>query len=397
MAEAAGFLDYLAARIRVEGPISFSSFMREALYHPVWGYYADPERRIGRGGDFYTSVCVGPLYGELLADVFASMWVALGRPREWILVEQGGHDGVLARDILQALKAHHRDSFDAVRWIFIEEREAWRQAQAATLEAAGLDSQMEWPMSAGTFRRRPGIFFSNELVDAFPVDRVVRRGGSWKEVRVTWDATSQTLGTSESQAAASLVEAVERTGAPEVDGYEVEINVEARPWVRTWDHWLESGFTVTVDYGDAAPHLWTLERTGGTLRTYAAHEVGGNVLAEPGRRDLTAHVDFSVLVDEGRRRGWTWTAWTDQHRFLTSAAEAGWMERMETALVNNARDAATSAALRQFRTLTHPEIMGRAFRVLVMSKGVSADGSAGIAGLKYNRPFPGFSDQASPA
>jgi len=57
---------HLLERISREGSLSFSDYMAEALYHEKRGYYSQPGR-VGRGGDFFTSVSVGPLFGELLA------------------------------------------------------------------------------------------------------------------------------------------------------------------------------------------------------------------------------------------------------------------------------------------------------------------------------------------
>src|SRR5688572_18648672 len=89
--------------IRANGPISFTRFMEIALYCPNLGYYERPDSRIGKGGDYYTSVSVGPLFGELLAFQFAKWLEVL--PGSVQLVEAGAHDGQLAHDILSALPA----------------------------------------------------------------------------------------------------------------------------------------------------------------------------------------------------------------------------------------------------------------------------------------------------
>jgi len=49
--------------------------MELALYCPDCGYYEKDNDTIGRRGDFYTSVSVGSLFGELLAFQFAG-WLA---------------------------------------------------------------------------------------------------------------------------------------------------------------------------------------------------------------------------------------------------------------------------------------------------------------------------------
>ena len=65
--------EVIGERIREHGPLSFARYMDLALYHPTLGYYARADRRSGRAGDFFTSVDLGPLFGELLAAQFVEM------------------------------------------------------------------------------------------------------------------------------------------------------------------------------------------------------------------------------------------------------------------------------------------------------------------------------------
>jgi SAM-dependent MidA family methyltransferase len=95
----------LRQRIRKGGPISFAQFMDQALYHPLHGYYSTERTRIGRTGDFYTSVSVGPLFGQILAGQFVELFVLLGAPDGFRLLEQGAENGQLARDIFKALSS----------------------------------------------------------------------------------------------------------------------------------------------------------------------------------------------------------------------------------------------------------------------------------------------------
>jgi len=106
----------IADRIRTTGPISVAEFMRLSLYHPDYGYYARASRRTGRAGDFFTSVDVGSVFGELLARQFAEMAAIIGGPQSRIptpespqgsfdLVEAGAGSGRLARDVLTRLPA----------------------------------------------------------------------------------------------------------------------------------------------------------------------------------------------------------------------------------------------------------------------------------------------------
>ncbi|HMF80771.1 MAG TPA: SAM-dependent methyltransferase, partial [Candidatus Acidoferrum sp.] len=92
----------IRAEIEKQGPISFARFMHQALYHPEHGYYSSGRCAIGRKGDYFTNVSVGPLFGEFLAAQFAEMWERLGSVEDFTVIEQGAHDGQFARDVLES-------------------------------------------------------------------------------------------------------------------------------------------------------------------------------------------------------------------------------------------------------------------------------------------------------
>ena len=116
----------LAERIRAAGPIPFAEYMRECLYHPLFGYYSKPESR--RFADFYTSVDVHPIFGRLLARQLAEMWAVLGRPREFLAVEAGAGMGRLAAQILDFTARWLPEFYGALQYVALEQSVA-RRAQ----------------------------------------------------------------------------------------------------------------------------------------------------------------------------------------------------------------------------------------------------------------------------
>ena len=109
----------LRKEVKRQGVIPFAEFMRLALYCPKYGYYEQASGRIGREGDFYTSVSVGSLFGELLAFQCAEWLEELsGVPLQ--LVEAGAHDGQLAVDILGWLSQNRPEIFRALEYWIIE-------------------------------------------------------------------------------------------------------------------------------------------------------------------------------------------------------------------------------------------------------------------------------------
>src|SRR5688572_847111 len=158
--------------ISKHGPIPFSRFMELALYCPEYGYYEKEADTLGRGGDFYTSVSVGSLFGELLAFDFAEKLARLetqNPERETRLIEAGAHDGKLARDILTWLRRQRPQLFERLEYLVLEPSRRRQRWQQATL--AEFSGKVKWLHGLG-HPRRSGIIFANELLDAMPVRRL---------------------------------------------------------------------------------------------------------------------------------------------------------------------------------------------------------------------------------
>ncbi|HEY8961176.1 MAG TPA: SAM-dependent methyltransferase, partial [Luteolibacter sp.] len=171
-------------RIAQEGALPFPEFMAAALYEPTLGYYARETRQVGRGGDFFTSVSVGPLFGQLLARRFLAWWIEAGQPARWRIVECGAHDGTLASDVLAALQTLSPSAFSALEYRIVEPLPLLAEAQATNLAAFG-ETVRTLPSPATLAQTPlPGIVFGNELLDALPFHVVEWHEGAWAELRV---------------------------------------------------------------------------------------------------------------------------------------------------------------------------------------------------------------------
>src|SRR5881398_3583975 len=131
-------VQFIRETIRARGPESFAWFMQQALYRPEHGYYSSGRCAIGRRGDYFTNVSVGPIFGQLLAAQFAEIWERLGRIDNFVLVEQGAHHGELARDVLQSTRKRWPDFFAALRYRIIEPFPVLQERQRQTLEGRAL-------------------------------------------------------------------------------------------------------------------------------------------------------------------------------------------------------------------------------------------------------------------
>jgi SAM-dependent MidA family methyltransferase len=389
--------------IQEQGAIPFARFMELALYCPVCGYYEKEEDTTGQHGDFYTSVSVGSLFGELLAFQFAE-WLQELKPQRAKLeiVEAGAQDGQLAKDILLWLREQRPATFCALEYCIVEPSARRQQSQRRTLAALG--SKARWVSGLGELGGTldsggmHGIIFSNELLDAMPVHRLAwdAKQKNWFEwgVRVGTDKfvwTRMVQPTSEfeisgfeslrSNAAVQLeqletqyskleTKAIARhfSLSPELlavlpDGFVLEMAPAAERWWHEAARVLKIGKLLTFDYGLTAGEFLVPERSRGTARAYHRHHASDDLLANPGEQDLTAHVNFTAIQNAGEAAGLKTIGLVPQAKFLTQIAERALREQKNFGHWNDART-------RQFQTLTHPEHLGRAFRVLVQERTV---------------------------
>jgi len=341
--------DRIRQEIETQGPLPFSRFMDLALYDPLEGYYTSGRAAVGREGDFFTSVSIGPVFGAVLAGQFLEMWEALGCPPEFRLVEQGANDGRLSCDILKALS---ETPLARVPLIIIEPASILREKQAATLE--GCDVQ--WVERAEDLHPFDGVHFSNELFDALPFDILEARAGAWHELQVHADALGFSF-----QPAAHPIQSIDLPPRP--DGYRTELRRHQRDLIETLCSRLRRGFLLAIDYGMPRAELLAPHRSGGTLACYAQHRRDEAPLESPGQKDITAHVDFTALAQDATACGLALEGYTDQHHFLVGAS-TGLLKSLNGA----APTPSTLKILRSLRTLLHPETMGTQFKSILFSK-----------------------------
>jgi len=355
----------LAERIRAHGPITFAEYMETCLYHPQHGYYANPGQQARR--DYFTSVDAGPLFGRLLARQFQEMWERLGRPREFCLVEAGAGTGALAKQILDFAAESLQEFTDALRYVAVERTAARRSEHARVLEA---HSTRGWVISSEDLPEEIpcGCIFSNELLDALPVHRVVFEKGALRELCVTIGEG----GFREEIGALSTVELSEyfqEQGITLQEGQQAEVCLAARGWIESACRKLGRGFVLTIDYGHEARELYDEHHMRGTLLAYSQHRASEDYFGAPGEQDLTAHVNFTALDLRGRRSGLARTGFTTQTNFLLALARKSRMADLED---ENLSEQERTRRRLLFKTLIHPEGMGETFQVFAQHKGIEA-------------------------
>lgn len=355
-------------RIRERGPVTFRWFMEQALYHPQWGYYSAPGLKIGREGDFYTSVSVGPAWGRIMASQFAAAWEIMGRPHGFVIVEQGAHDGRFALDVLSWLRDNRPELFAELTYVIVEPRENLEIEQRGLLTSP-FRGKVRWlkglmDLDTAAFL---GVIFCNELLDAFPVHRVVFQQGRWWELFVDLSGPDERLHLSIGEPSVdSLRRQLEIIG-PGVEDQLAEVNLKAINWAADAASALRAGLVLAVDYGLPRSELYSPARREGTFRCYHRHRVTDDPFAAIGATDMTCHVDFTSVAESAERGGLRVIGFLDQHHFLVGACQAFFSR-----VIDNPAELTPElqAELRQVQALMHPATMGMAFHFLAMTKHV---------------------------
>jgi SAM-dependent MidA family methyltransferase len=414
---------HIADVIRERGPLTVAAFMDLALYNPAFGYYARAVRRSGRAGDFFTSVDVGPFFGQLLAVQIAEMAYFLGVPTDpapsaapalpappvltsFDLVESGAGNGRLAADILRALALYDPQVYSALRLHLVEVSGEARGAQQKTLAAHG----ERLASSSSSVPDFEGVLIANELLDAMPVHQVVMREEGLREIYVDTVRTVEReaateLATREGPPSTpALAEYLSEAGVTLEPGWRAEINLRAVEWMRDVARRMRRGFLIVIDYGHESRELYSVTHSAGTLTTYSRHQSAGadgarltpQWLRRPGEQDITAHVDFSSVSRAAEQEGCVTLGFLDQTYFIMGILEAGRSPsrlRSFRASVNDGRgtgdpNSADNRGARRdaflpeplddlsfqdrlaLKTLIMPGGLGSTMKVLVLGKGV---------------------------
>jgi SAM-dependent MidA family methyltransferase len=285
---------------RAGGWIGFERYMALALYAPGLGYYANPSRKFGAlpGSDFITAPELTPLFGRALARQLAQALEASGSDE---LFEFGAGSGALAEQLLDALGG------TLGRYSIVDVSGSLRARQRERLSTHGdrvrwLDA---WPASMH------GVAIGNEVLDAMPVQLLHWDGERWFERGLALGESGEDFRWSDRPTA--LRPPIE---APFVPGTTIELHSQAEAFVASLGERLARGAAFFIDYGFPAAEYYHPQRSGGTLMCHRAHRADTDPLADAGRKDITAHVDFTCIALAGQAAGLDVIGYTSQARFL---------------------------------------------------------------------------------
>lgn len=364
----------IGERIDRDGGLTMAEFMELALYSEPHGYYRSAERRPGRGGDFLTAPEMHPLFGLAVSRQVLECWKRMGRPDRFTIREYGSGVGGFAYDVLAGLLQAAPDLRSGLRYELVEVNQFRRDDAMRAMTEVGLSDVVAVVEHPATLPIS-GVVLANEVADALPVHRLVVRNGLLRECWVirdgqggfAWD--ERALSGEVADAATYLAAQGVNVGSL-ADGSVIEVSPATGGWIREIAATMVRGYALIIDYGYPVVELLQDHRLQGTLRAYRNHTVTENPLLDPGLQDITAHVDFSRLIDEATKAGMQLVGLTTQGDFLARVGLGELLVDMQAqeGMTPEVYYRAQSAVYR----LIDPGGMGR-FRVLGLSRGVEAD------------------------
>ena len=353
---------YIHDRIAEAGDsISFAEYMHHCLYAPGLGYYAAGATKFGQAGDFTTAPEVSSVFGRMLARQTGAILAQVESPA---ILEVGAGSGKLAADILEALAADDALPVGGYRILEVSPELQQRQRRLLAERVPDLVDSVRWLDALPTGFR--GAVIANELLDALPVERFVRRAGGVKQVCVASDGEAFRL--LERDAPGNLVQAVEHIeatiGGRLPEDYASEVCLAAGPWVADLAGCLEEGAIFLFDYGLGRVEYYAPDRSGGWLRCHFRHHAHDDPLILPGIQDLTSWVDFTTIAESAVESGLEVAGFTSQAQFLLGAG-------LDEVMADFA-EMPTDAQLRlsaEIKLLTLPTEMGENFKCLGLMRG----------------------------
>ena len=352
----------LRESIRREGAITFHDWMKAALYDPSGGYYQRADRpRWGREGDYRTS----PERSELFAATFAHYFAGLHNELNSLsIVECGAGDGSFAFGVLSTLREQSPAIFADSRYVVYDLSED--ALDRARKRLAEFHDRVKFYSDWEQIAVERGVYFANELLDAFPVHRVVKTGAELSELYVDVDTNGNFYWTTGPLSSPRLAEFCRAHSIDLADGQVVEINLAIDDWLAQVALRLEHGFLITVDYGSEAVELYdAVNRPEGTLRGFARHGFVDDVLARPGDYDLTTSVNWTQVITTGASFRFEIVDFASQDKFLL---KAGLLDQLEYGLGRATSEAEKTALTVGAREMILPGGMASSFQVLVQKR-----------------------------
>lgn len=358
-------------QIQKKERITFAEFMDSALYSPEKGYYLSDKVKWGMDGDYLTSIDISPVFGRLLASQMNQMWHILGCPPRFTVVEIGAGRGTLSFQIKNAIENFFHEFYKTVDFKLVD---------VNPHRFTSFPEKFSFYTTVKEIKQNiTGCIISNELIDAFPVHRVVELDGL-KEIYVGYenDGFTEIIGELSTQ---RLNDYFEQLGITLGYGQKTTVNLNAIDWIESVGALLDKGFVITIDYGLPAKELFQPDKGSG-LQCYYRHTMNDNPFQRVGYQDITSKVDFTSLALAGKNAGLEVAGFTIQFYFLMGLNVFEQLKETADININNLEAFKWNQGIKE---IMMPGGMSDDFKVLVQHKGIENPEIKGFSykNLKY--------------
>ncbi len=347
-------------RALVSGPISFAEYMQLALYEPGLGYYMAGAQKFGARGDFTTAPEVSSLFGQCMAKQCGEV---LRMINGGSVLELGAGSGRLATSVLNAMCDTPPEHY-----FILEPSAELRHRQSDNLEReldANLYARIQWLDTLPT--DFVGVCIANEVMDALPVELFAKIDGGVVQLCVHYDEDqlSYTYRAAPDALRQMVNEIEDELQASFAPGYRSEVCTLLAPWIASLAKSMKKGVLLLSDYGYPRHEYYLGERDTGTLACYYQHHFHDDVFFHPGLQDITAHVDFTRVVEAGSAAGMALLGYTSQSSFLLNN---GISTLAATQLETCSSEQSQLMLAQEIKTLTLPGEMGERFQFMALGK-----------------------------
>ncbi|UHA74140.1 class I SAM-dependent methyltransferase [Paenibacillus sp. 481] len=345
------------------GALSFSTYMDACLYHPTHGYYMSDRSKVGRDGDFYTSAYIGSIMADMIGNYVQRTLQARGwSATNLTVVEWGAGTGRLAVQLNERLQ---QLQIPIGQYAIVETSPYHRaQAEAALCQRGFAAAFWDERNYLQFVAHNPVIVIANELLDAFPVERIRFRNRQLEQCYVVWNEDCAQFQAMWRPASAPLLRWVEEQQLSLADNLIYEASVVMSNWLQQMVAASTQAEFVFIDYGDTTEHLTASYRMEGTLMCYYRHQAHDDPFSYIGEQDITSMVDFDISQRAARLAGAATVNLMTQKQFLL---EQGILQELQA---HTEKDPFSDKARRNrsIRQLLLSDQMSERFHVLTVSK-----------------------------
>ncbi|MCF6765104.1 SAM-dependent methyltransferase [Thiotrichales bacterium 19S3-7] len=360
-------IEMIKLKIKKNQSLFFDEYMQLALYTPQLGYYASAANILGESGDFTTAPELTSLFAACFANSFSNILETI---EDASILEFGAGSGQFALALLQSLaekKLLPKNYYilEVNAYLKVRQQELLQQKMPDYFEC------IKWLDELPKENSFKGVIFANEVIDAMPVVRFIKREHGINELAVT--VIDDQLELIELPARDTVIEKVSKIESvlesKIANGYLSEINLWVENWISALAGLLQQGALFLVDYGYEQRDFYRSDRSMGTLQCYFQHKVHDDALWSPGVQDITAHVDFTAVAQAAVTAGLDFEGYTTQAAFLSNCG----LDPLYQAHFAKLSTKLQLELASKIKTLLMPGAMGEVFKVIAFSQNLKAD------------------------